>query len=119
MLVTDNYALHPGCCLICRGSVGPAVDTLIDYDGTTTDRIYFCQTCVFELGALFDCLDPVSAERLREELADKSALLETAENERDIQMELNDKMIAAHYDKPNRNRARTKRPPKAPESDAA
>lgn len=64
----DHLPLSPGVCFICKGGVGPFIDTslTVDFEGA----IYICQGCIKEMFSQLGLESVINAEEVELKIAD-------------------------------------------------
>lgn len=64
----DHLPLSPGVCFICKGSVGPFIDTslTVDYEGA----IYVCIGCIKEMFSQLGLESVINADEVELQIAD-------------------------------------------------
>ncbi len=88
MQIVTHPAALPACCVVCRGGVGPFVDTELQFDWY--GAMYICSDCILHTGRMIGMISKDQAEKLiaenvaaseaRFELETKLARLTTLES---------------------------------------
>lgn len=100
MLIVAAPPLHPGKCAISGTSVGPMIDTLVDFDTQPMDgRIYIAVSTVEHMAEMIGMASELAHDRAKGRVKKLEAELRETQQHLAAERELNQALINARADK--------------------